>query len=182
MPVHLDWRAVQVSPGPHSPAFATSIHGDEADRLAALASGRRCLEIGSAYGYSAVVMAAAGAVHVTAVDNHASLPTRQVMEANVAACGSAHLITMVVADCADAFPQMAAAGERFGLVFVDGDHGHDLVIRDIRLALSVLEPGGILAVHDYGEDCCPGVAEAVDELFPDGPDEVTVTLWQKVIQ
>ena len=181
MPVHLQWRAVQASTDPHSPAFATSVHGDEAVRLAKLAAGRRCLEIGSAYGYSAVVMAAAGAVHVTAVDNHKSLPTRQVMEASVAACGVADKVTMLVADCEVALPELAVAGERFGLVFVDGDHGHDAVVRDVRLALTVLEPGGVLAVHDYGEDCCPGVAGALDELFPGGPDEVTVTLWQKVI-
>ena len=32
----------------------------------------------------------------------------------------------------------------------------------------VLAPGGVLACHDYGEECCcPGVRQALDELFPE---------------
>lgn len=43
---------------------------------------------------------------------------------------------------------------------------------------SVLAAGGILACHDYGEDCCcAGVREALDGLFPAGPDELTGSLF-----
>src|SRR5262245_7147248 len=49
----------------------------------------------------------------------------------------------------------------FDLVFIDGNHNHQYVKRDTENALRNLNPGGVLAWHDYGmiED----VSRVVDE-------------------
>ena len=33
-----------------------------------------------------------------------------------------------------------------------------------------------MAFHDYGEDTCPGVKRALDERWPDGPEQLVDTL------
>jgi hypothetical protein len=38
--------------------------------------------------------------------------------------------------------------ERFDLVFIDGMHTDEQVIRDVENALSVLQPGGVIVLHD----------------------------------
>ena len=54
------------------------------------------------------------------------------------------------------------------MVFIDGDHAYEAVARDIRSALAIVKPGGLIAGHDLNE---PGVAKAVQEAF--GPDRWT---------
>jgi Methyltransferase domain len=76
-----------------------------------------------------------------------------------------------------AMPRLAAGEASFGLIFVDGDHQAEAVRHDVGWALRLLAPGGVLACHDYGEDCCcPGVRQALDELFPEG-GEMTNSLF-----
>ena len=41
-----------------------------------------------------------------------------------------------------------AGAERFDLVFVDGKHTREQVLRDVRSALAVLSPRGLVVVHD----------------------------------
>lgn len=38
--------------------------------------------------------------------------------------------------------------DKFGLIFIDGDHRKDQVIRDVYNSLKVLEDGGMIALHD----------------------------------
>lgn len=145
-------------------------------RLAA--SGGDVLEAGSAFGYSAIVMALAGA-RVAAVDPHTWVPDSLAgMERNVAAYGVADRVSILAESSVSAMSAFAAEGTRFGLVFIDGDHSAAAVRADVAGALKILRPGGILACHDYGEDCCcPGVRQALDEAFPSGPDELTGSLF-----
>lgn len=42
----------------------------------------------------------------------------------------------------------AMAREPFDLIFVDGDHHHDQVFRDVCHALRLLTPAGVLVMHD----------------------------------
>src|SRR5512135_1035148 len=180
MTVTLEWQ--EVRPAPDGPSMLSSVAPDEAAQLASLAAGKRVLEIGAAYGYSAIVMALGGAEHVTSVDDHNGQTwlgdTFTAMRRNLAACGVARRVDMVCSNSAQALPSMARAGLKFGLIFVDGDHTYAAVRADIRNALPLLEDGGVLACHDYGEVGCPGVKQALDELFPAGPDELTGTLFQ----
>jgi predicted O-methyltransferase YrrM len=179
--MHLPWRDVPPGDGP---AISTSIAPEEAAALARLASGAGdVLEIGSAYGYSAIVMALAGA-HVTAVDPHTWIQdSLQVMEAGLAAYGVTDRVSILDAYSAPVLQTFALAIAHvpvtpFGMVFIDGDHARDAVRSDVLGALKILRPGGVLACHDYGEDCCcPGVRRALDDLYPDGPDELTGSLF-----
>jgi len=77
----------------------------------------------------------------------------------------------------DVLDAVGALNGPFGLVFIDGDHGAAAVMADVEAARKVLASGGVLACHDYGEDCCcPGVRAALDALFPGGPSEQVDTL------
>ncbi len=55
---------------------------------------------------------------------------------------------------------MEGTKERFDLVFLDGDHSAAAVYREASLALLLLNPGGVILLHDYYPQ---GQA-----LFPDG--------------
>jgi predicted O-methyltransferase YrrM len=55
----------------------------------------------------------------------------------------------------------------FGFVFIDGLHFENAVVADLRLALSALEPDGIVALHDvigyWGSHVRRGVARVLEE-------------------
>lgn len=155
----LAWR--DVKPG-NGPAINTSLTEREAAELARLAAGREVLEIGSAYGYSAVVMALGGATHVTAVDPHAWLASRDAMELNLRAYGVEDRVTIVQADSRAALPALAEQGRRYDLIWIDGDHAAEVVAHDVRQAVKLLRPDAVLACHDYDEATCPGVRQALD--------------------
>lgn len=164
------WRDLKPGDGP---AISTSLTEREAAELARLAAGRAVLEVGSAYGYSTIVMALTGAT-VTAVDPHAWLNSHDQMQANLGAYGVMEAVTVLREGAETALPRLAAAGHRYGLIWIDGDHSPEAVARDVRLSLPLLAAGGVLACHDYGEDTCPGVAQALDAWRP--PDRVVDTL------
>jgi predicted O-methyltransferase YrrM len=167
--MHLPWR--DQAPGPGAQPVSTSLTPDEA--LAALAAGKDVLEIGSAFGFSACVMALAGARHVTAVDPHTWLNSHGAMTANLDRAGVADRVTVVREHSPGALDGLGP----FGLAFIDGDHAASAVRADVEAARKVLGSGGVLACHDLGEDCCcPGVRWALESLFPAGPSELVDTL------
>ncbi len=65
--------------------------------------------------------------------------------------------------------ESSAAGdaftERADLIFVDGGHDVDQVLRDIVAWMPYLKPQGVIAFHDYHNPNLPGVREAVDRLM-----------------
>jgi predicted O-methyltransferase YrrM len=165
--MHLPWR--DVAPGA-GPVISTSVTAGEASMLSALAEGRTVLEIGSAFGYSAVLMALAGAEGVTAVDPHDWIAqSYEIMTANLAAYGVADRVGIVRKQSQDFFPLLASVESRFGMVFIDGDHSAPAATHDMRWAVQLVDPGGVIVVHDVGETCCcPGVGEAARVVFPEG--------------
>lgn len=168
----LEWRPVAPGDGP---AISTSLTADEAGKLSTLAAEKRdVLEVGSAYGFSAVVMALAGA-HVVAVDPHVWLRSYEPMAANLRAYGVEDRVTVIMAGAEKALPTLAGHPRRFGLVWIDGDHERSAVERDVSLALPLLAPGGVFACHDWGEDTCPGVREALEARLGE-PHELVDTL------
>ena len=181
------WKWVQV---PGGPSVYTSLTAQEAAALARLAAGRDVLEVGSATGYSAIIMAQAGARSVTAVDPHLPCPDNEyaagsyeVMLGNLHAASAGEVVTVVRQPAADALPALHAQGKRYGLVFIDGDHAYESVIHDAGWARKLVAGAGHVACHDYGHWVCDAevygiddVNRALDETFPRGPDEITGTL------
>jgi predicted O-methyltransferase YrrM len=167
----LPWRPVSVDGGPE---ILTSVTEAETKVLAELAAeADEALEVGSAYGYSAVVMAKAGA-RVTAVDPHAGeLPGSLGMLMGNLQAYQVNDITVRVGRSQDILPTCPLGW--YGLVFIDGDHTEATVHHDVTWALKLLRPGGVLACHDYDEGTCPGVKAALDRLMG-GPGDLTDTL------
>ena len=60
------------------------------------------------------------------------------------------------------------------MVFIDGDHRYEIVLRDIDRALELVRSGGIISGHDYN---WPTVKQAVDEKL--GQVEVVESIWWK---
>ena len=53
----------------------------------------------------------------------------------------------------------------FDFIYIDGCHTYDAVYHDILNWSRKLKPGGILAGHDYNNDCFLGVRHAVNTLL-----------------
>ena len=124
------------------------------------------LEIGSAYGYSAVAMALAGA-RVTAVDPHNWLDSYGPMVANLSYYYQVTpRVEILREDSRTALPRLVEQGCGFDLVWIDGDHAAAMVAHDVDWARKLLRPDGTLACHDYDEISCPGVREALDAWNP----------------
>lgn len=77
-----------------------------------------------------------------------------------------------------AFSYNLSLPTRVDMVFIDGDHRYETVVKDIKKAYELLKPGGIISGHDYGEKNWPGVKKAVDELVLEV--EVTGTIWHSI--
>lgn len=50
---------------------------------------------------------------------------------------------------------MAKCKERFDFIFLDGDHAAKTVYREVSAALSLLNPNGVILLHDYFPDLKP---------------------------
>jgi predicted O-methyltransferase YrrM len=160
--VRLPWR--DLAPG-SGPAINTSLTEAETAELKRLAAGRSVLEVGSAYGYSTVALALV-AEHVTAVDPHTWLASYESLMANLGVYGLAQKVTVLREDGRAVLPRLVEQGATFGLVWIDGDHAASMVAHDVSWGQKLLAPGGVLACHDYDEDTCPGVRQALDEWRP----------------
>lgn len=158
----LVWRPIAPGDGP---AIDTSLTPAETDELRRLAKDSDVLEIGSAYGFSAVAMALAGG-RVEAIDPHAWLGSFDAMVANLAAYRVSDQVRIYRSDSWTVLPELGSEGRQFDLVWVDGDHEAHTVAHDVGWARKLLRPTGTLACHDYGEATCPGVQQALDAWKP----------------
>ncbi len=140
----------------------------QGEALQSLVRGKRVLEIGAYRGRSVCCMAEF-AEHVTSVDPHdgRSLPgDRQAraslgdMLRNLDRFGLREKVEMIADPIEDV--ESRFADDSFDVVFIDGDHRYEAVVRDLCIARRVVKPGGVIAVHDYGNRA--GVTQAVDAL------------------
>jgi hypothetical protein len=129
---------------------------DEGRALYDAAAGRTVVEMGTADGRATVCMGQA-ARRVVTVD---------VQDQSAAAEWARRfgVTERVEFRCGGVAEQLGSGGERFGLAFVDTEHDAASVQRDLELAVRVLEPGGLLAVHDYPDPSWPEVRMVVDEF------------------
>lgn len=164
-------------PTPDGPPILTGIAADEAEALAALVRpGARVLEVGTALGYSAILLARHGAT-VLSVDDYSGRERDVGKRAarNVAAHGLAARVFLARADSLLLLPYLYSLGARFNGVFVDG--GSAQTGSDIDHGWRMLKRGGWLARHDYREKGSPNTTTALDAFGQ--PDAVTRTLWVK---
>jgi predicted O-methyltransferase YrrM len=62
-----------------------------------------------------------------------------------------------------------AAGGRFDLVLVDGDHSYEATLADLEGVLPFVEEGGVIVIHDAHN---PSVAKAIEALADSHLDTV----------
>lgn len=150
---------------------------EEGRCLATWAEGKRVLEIGSYCGRSTICLAQP-AKRVVSVDPHdgrgtpAPGDTFAKFTANLQRYGVFEKVGIHKATIDTVGPALEN-GERFDLIFIDGAHDYASVTNDIRWAVLLLKPDGLLAFHDYrfgtaqqGFD--PGVEQAVNEIVAAG--------------
>jgi glycosyltransferase involved in cell wall biosynthesis len=144
----------------------SAVTGEEAAKLASLASGGDVLELGAQYGFSTVILGQA-ARRVTSVDWHqgdASIAamgggcpdTWEPYLANLARYGVAGKVDARRGRFADVLPALARQGVLFDGVFLDAQHDTASVEADLALALPLVRPGGWVAFHDYGRSDANG--------------------------
>ncbi len=156
------------------PPINTSLTDNNVRDLGWLASNGRVLEIGTAYGFSTVVMAnvARGVVTIDPHITHASLP---IVQFNLDVYGVKDRVDIKVGTSQEWCPQLEL--ESFDLAFIDGDHTGPGVWHDVKWAQRLVKTGGYIACHDYGEDTCPEIQPTLDTLYPKGPDRLVDTLF-----
>jgi 23S rRNA (cytosine1962-C5)-methyltransferase len=141
----------------------TGFYLDQRDNrraVAALAAGRRVLDVFCYTGGFGLHAARAGAAQVVAIDS--SAPALALARANAQLNGVEALLTFVNADVFDKLDELVAAGERFGVVVLDpprfarAQQAVEEALRGYRrlhsLALQLLEDDGILVTC-----CCSGL-------------------------
>ncbi len=89
------------------------------------------------------------AVSVLAIDPMTGFDSLRDFTANVDAHGVASRVSLLLATSAEALPRLYANGERFQLIFIDGDHLPASVAHDLAWARRLVTPGGSIALHDY---------------------------------
>lgn len=55
----------------------------------------------------------------------------------------------------DSVEFMKNTKEKYDLVFLDGNHDYDVVMREVPEALNILNPNGMVLLHDYFPECKP---------------------------
>lgn len=172
MSTKLEWKPQPMEDGQ---TIDSSVTPAEIAKLQEYASGQRVLEVGSAYGYSAIQMARV-ADHVDAVDPHAGeLPgSYEVMIAHLQRYGVRDKVTIIRDYSQVALPKLFAERKLYGLVFIDGNHDQQ-VQNDVSYAWNLLEPGGYLCVHDYDQYDFPIIKNVM--LQQGDPLEVVDSLW-----
>ena len=170
------WSVVAAVPGSFAEVNAAALFS----LLRALPIAR-VVEIGSYLGRSTVFFARtlqilnAAGPNVFAIDPHtgdrqqlqalgtASLPSFDLFNAHIDACSVRQLVTPIVKSSSD-----AASGwtQKIDLLYVDGWHSYDAVMRDGRDWLPHLSPFGMVCFDDYAR--YEEVQRAVDELAGEG--------------
>lgn len=149
----------------------TRISVEEGMTLFSLAVERRVthtLEVGLAYGFSAVYLLAAlerngGGSH-TAIDPYQATDWNGIGATTAAALVSdaatlSPLAFRLIQERSDpALIDLARAGRTFGLTFIDGYHRFDDVLVDFTLAARMCPVGGLIVLHDMWLDSIAAVA------------------------
>jgi SAM-dependent methyltransferase len=136
---------------------------DEAEELRRLAKDRTVLELGAWKGRSTVVLAEV-ASYVVSVDRHRGIEEigeSDALDEYLANVRSLSNVAIVIAEFEDILPFL----DKFGLVYVDGDHGVAAVSRDTHSAR--FRAWDVIAFHDWD---FPAVRDTVTTIFKRPPN------------
>lgn len=157
--------------------ISTSLTEKESFVLRELARGQRVIEVGAAFGFSTIILAQV-ATHVTSIDPHDQLNSRETHTHNLEHYAIPEdRVSAIQGYSQSVLPELPDRSASF--VFIDGDHSMAAVVRDVNEAIRLIDFGGYVAAHDYDEDTCPGVRPACDALLPGGALIDTLWVWQK---
>jgi predicted O-methyltransferase YrrM len=123
---------------------------------------RAALEIGMACGTSSLVIARAvsdnGGGTLTSIDPFQTSSFDRAGVQHVAAAGFGAMHRLIEQPDYLALPALLAAASRFDFIFIDGWHSFDFALVDLFYADLLLDPGGVVALHDTS---WPAVYKAV---------------------
>ena len=64
----------------------------------------------------------------------------------------------------EGYARLRERDELFDIILIDGDHGYEQCLKDLRNAVTLLRPAGFILLHDAFCTEWPGVALAIDTL------------------
>lgn len=165
----------------------------EIDKIAELAIGRkRALEIGCFIGKSTVAIAA-NAERVTTIDpfdcHHSDINKDGNLDRSKEGFNNlpAYLDNIKGYDniryfvgLSQEFLPLFLNNETFDYIFIDGDHSYEGVLSDLKLCWPLLEEGGVLVLHDYGNvnGYLLGIKKAFDECFDSYDGLQDTVVWK----
>lgn len=129
------------------------MQGSELNRLARAVNARRTVEVGLAYGFSAIwlldaVMQHPDGLHM-ALDPFEKQTWHGIgLQQTARFCASQAVFTWVPEASIDVLTRMSQSGERIDFAFIDGNHRYDNVLIDFFLIDQILRVGGIVALDD----------------------------------
>ena len=135
-------------------------------RLARSRPAAQILEIGRYYGGSAFLFAVAGDADsmVTSIDN--APQNDDLLQSALEKSGLAHKVKLIVSDSA----AVEAPTDFYDLIFVDGDHSCEAVLKDYAHWKKAVKPGGWLAFHNATGPpvgrVAPGPYRLVQDVMP----------------
>jgi cephalosporin hydroxylase len=176
--------------------------GREFDRLAALSSRgnlrtieqlmkqhspRYTLEIGMAFGGSAVAFAAmhknsnstACQVHV-AIDPFQSAVWDNVGRLKLAEAHLTNFVEVIEEKSSIVLPRLMAQGRRFGVIYIDGSHLFEDVFIDAYFSMRLLEAGGYLLFDDSTNSHVAKVIAFINASIPGLERQPEITLKQTI--
>lgn len=139
----------------------------EAELLWRTAKGLEVLELGTACGRSTVCLGQS-AKRVVSVD----VADQGEAKEWVQRFGVEEKVEFLRGDAGEVCQKLSG---KFGLVFIDTLHDATSVEKDIASAVRLLEPGGLMAFHDYPDPGWPDVRRVVDERVRRGG-------WKRIAQ
>lgn len=134
------------------------------------------LEIGSAWGRSAVLLGHASGKRIWSIDPHTGgrafiergekQNSFDIFKENLARNKLDNRVRILKHTTAEVMEKgLLPATQKFSFIFIDGLHSAEGVELDFKLAFERLVPNGIMAFDDYAEESIPDYTEMIDALM-----------------
>lgn len=114
---------------------------------------KRGVEIGFAWGMSAMAFLETQAAPLTSIDLNDNMGKADRLK---------ELFSRFEFVQGDSSSTLAKLDGDFDYIYIDGDHSYEAVVKDLAAAHKKLRKGGVIVCDDYGNPC--GVKQAVDEF------------------